>query len=34
MTLRRTAVEDPFGSIKQWMGQGAFLIRGLDNVRG
>jgi hypothetical protein len=23
----------PFGSIKQWMYQGAFLLRGLDNVR-
>ena len=27
-------VEHPFGSIKQWMNQGAFLMRGLDNVRG
>jgi transposase len=34
MTLRRTTVEHPFGSIKQWIGQGAFLMRGLDNVRG
>ncbi len=31
--LRRETVEHPFGSIKQWMGQGAFLMRGLDNVR-
>jgi hypothetical protein len=23
----------PFGSIKQWMDQGAFLMRGLANVR-
>jgi hypothetical protein len=23
----------PFGSIKQWMNQGAFLMKGLDNVR-
>lgn len=30
---RRDTVEHPFGSIKQWMGQGAFLIRGLENVR-
>src|ERR1019366_7542575 len=26
-------VEHPFGSIKQWMNQGAFLMRGLENVR-
>jgi Transposase DDE domain len=25
--------EHPFGSIKQWMHQGAFLMRGLANVR-
>jgi Transposase DDE domain len=25
--------EHPFGSIKQWMNQGAFLMRGLENVR-
>ena len=31
---RRTCVEHPFGSIKQWMHQGAFLMRRLDNVRG
>jgi len=31
---RRDAVEHPFGSIKQWMNQGAFLMRGLENVRG
>ncbi|MEM1397773.1 MAG: IS1182 family transposase [Pseudomonadota bacterium] len=30
---RREIVEHPFGSIKQWMGQGAFLMRGLNNVR-
>ena len=30
---RRDGVEHPFGSIKQWMGQGAFLMRGLENVR-
>ena len=27
-------VEHPFDSIKQWMGQGAFLMRRLENVRG
>ncbi len=26
-------VGHPFGSIKQWMNQGAFLMRGVDNVR-
>ena len=31
---RREIVEHPFGSIKQWMNQGAFLMRGLRNVRG
>ena len=31
---RREIVEHPFGSIKQWMNQGAFLTRGLDKVRG
>jgi hypothetical protein len=30
---RREAVEHPFGSIKQWMNQGAFLMRGLEKVR-
>jgi transposase/IS5 family transposase len=30
---RREVVEHPFGSIKQWMNQGAFLMRGLDKVR-
>ena len=34
MARRRKSVEHPFGSIKQWMGQGAFLTRRLDNVRG
>ena len=24
----------PFGSLKQWMNQGAFLMRRLDNIRG
>jgi Transposase DDE domain len=30
---RREIVEHPFGSIKQWMNQGAFLMKGLDNVQ-
>jgi transposase/IS5 family transposase len=30
---RREVVEHPFGSIKQWMHHGAFLMRGLANVR-
>lgn len=30
---RRESVEHPFGSIKQWMEQRAFLMRTLDNVR-
>ena len=30
---RREVVEHPFGSIKQWMYQGAFLMRGLESVR-
>ncbi len=30
---RRESVEHPFGSIKQWMGQKAFLMRRLENVR-
>ena len=30
---RREIVEHPVGSIKQWMDQGAFLMRGLENVR-
>ena len=33
LDLRREAVEHPFGSIKQWMNQGAFLMRGLEKVR-
>lgn len=33
LDLRRETVEHPFGSIKQWMNQGAFLMRGLDKVR-
>jgi len=30
---RREIVEHPFGSIKQWMNQGAFLMLGLEKVR-
>jgi transposase/IS5 family transposase len=30
---RRETVEHPFGTIKQWMGHGAFLMRGLEKVR-
>jgi transposase len=30
---RRESVEHPFGSIKQWMGQGTFLMRRIENVR-
>lgn len=34
MDRRRETVEHPFDSIKQWMNQGAFLMRQLENVRG
>jgi hypothetical protein len=30
---RREIVEHPFGTIKHWMDQGTFLMRGLENVR-
>src|ERR1700737_4039164 len=33
LARRRELVEHPFGTLKQWMNQGAFLMRGLDNVR-
>lgn len=33
MDRRRETVEHPIGSIKQWMGQGTFLMRRLENVR-
>lgn len=33
MDDRRNSVEHPFGTIKQWMNQGAFLMRRLENVR-
>ncbi len=31
--IRRQTVEHPFGTIKQWMNQGAFLMHRLENVR-
>jgi hypothetical protein len=33
LARRREIVEHPFGTIKQWMNQGAFLMRGLAKVR-
>jgi hypothetical protein len=33
MTLRRSTVEHPFGTIKAWMGSTHFLMRRLKNVR-
>ena len=33
LSQRRETAEHPFGSIKQWMNQGAFLMRGLGKVR-
>ena len=33
LARRREIVEHPFGTIKQWRNQGAFLMRGLDKVR-
>jgi hypothetical protein len=33
LARRREMVEHPFGTIKHWMNQGAFLMRGLENVR-
>jgi IS5 family transposase len=33
LNRRRETVEHPFGTIKQWMNQGAFLTRGLEKVR-
>ncbi len=32
LDIRRSTVEHPFGTIKQWMYQGAFLMRGLEKV--
>ncbi|WP_235906885.1 IS1182 family transposase [Brucella anthropi] len=34
LDIRRESVEHPFGTMKQWMNQGAFLMRRLENVRG
>jgi hypothetical protein len=34
LAQRRETVEHPFGTIKQWMNQGAFLMRSLEKVRG
>ncbi|WP_293985567.1 transposase [Sphingobium sp.] len=31
--MRRSTVEHPFGTIKQSMNQGAFLMRGLEKIR-
>lgn len=33
MTIRRSTVEHPFGTIKAWMGSTHFLTRRLKNVR-
>ena len=33
MRRRKAIVEHPFGTIKRWMNQAYFLMRGLDNVR-
>jgi hypothetical protein len=33
MSERRNSVEHPFGTIKQWMNQGEFLMRRLENVK-
>jgi len=33
LARRRESVEHPFGSMKQWMNHGAFLMRGLAKVR-
>jgi transposase len=33
LNLRRETVEHPFGTIKQWMNMGAFLMCGLEKVR-
>lgn len=33
LNRRRETVEHPFGTIKQGMNQGAFLMRGLEKVR-
>lgn len=33
LVVRKSTVEHPFGTIKQSMNQGAFLMRGLEKVR-
>jgi hypothetical protein len=33
LDLRHETVEHTFGTIKQWMYEGAFLMRGLEKVR-
>ncbi len=33
LDTRREVVEHPIGGVKQWMNQGAFLMRGLDKAR-
>ena len=33
MTVRRSTVEHPFGTIKSWMGATHFLTRGLQHVK-
>ena len=33
LNQRRETVEHPFGTIKQWMNQGAFLMQELEKVR-
>ncbi len=33
MTVRRSTVEHPFGTIKSWMGATHFLTRGLRHVK-
>jgi hypothetical protein len=34
MVLTTGSSSHPFGSIKQWMNQGYFLMRGIEKVRG
>jgi transposase len=34
MRRRKAIVEHPFGTMKRWMNQAYFLMRGLINVRG
>ena len=32
MTIRKSTVEHPYGTIKSWMGSSHFLMKGLKNV--